>query len=294
MDLKEFTNRVAGELRERIGDTCTITETEVLKNNGVRLTGIVIAKEPDHISPTIYLEAAYREYQDGAPIQKVTDEIMKVYEKSTCDIELDMDFFRDYDRVKDRIFYKLINHGKNEELLKDIPHFGWQDLEVVFYYEMDETVFEKAFIQICNSHLAMWGRSAEEVYQTAQQNMKQSRPELLVTLSDLLEEMVGIKMEESMPFLYVLTNKEKVFGASAMLYSEKMKQLADWWMSDLLILPCSIHEVLVLADNRGQGYGFYRQMVNEVNMTQVDPEEILSDNLYRYSREKAEIEQIAV
>ena len=37
---------------------------------------------------------------------------------------------------------------------------------------------------------------------------------------------------------------------------------------------------------------FYRQMVSEVNRTQVDPEEVLSFNLYRYDREKAEIETI--
>ena len=33
-------------------------------------------------------------------------------------------------------------------------------------------------------------------------------------------------------------------------------------------------------------------MVSEVNRTQVDPEEVLSFNLYRYDREKAEIEAI--
>ena len=39
-------------------------------------------------------------------------------------------------------------------------------------------------------------------------------------------------------------------------------------------------------------YDFYREMVREVNTTQVDPEEILSFNLYRYNREKDEIEEI--
>jgi hypothetical protein len=33
-------------------------------------------------------------------------------------------------------------------------------------------------------------------------------------------------------------------------------------------------------------------MVRAVNTTQVDPEEILSFNLYRYNREKDEIEEI--
>ena len=73
-----------------------------------------------------------------------------------------------------------------------------------------------------------------------------------------------------------------------------MKELADRLESDLLILPSSLHEVLLLPDDQEQGYDFYRQMVHEVNVTQVEPEEILSFNLYRYDRQKAEIEEIAV
>lgn len=105
---------------------------------------------------------------------------------------------------------------------------------------------------------------------------------------------MGIRMEESessMP-LYVLTNRERIFGASAMLYSDKVRKLAEELNTDLLILPSSVHEVLLLPDDKAQNYDFYRQMVSEVNRTQVDPEEVLSFNLYRYDREKAEIEAI--
>lgn len=64
--------------------------------------------------------------------------------------------------------------------------------------------------------------------------------------------------------------------------------------TDLLILPSSTHEVLLLPDDQARGYDFYKEMVREVNTTQVDPEEILSFNLYRYDRGKGEIEEIAV
>ena len=115
-------------------------------------------------------------------------------------------------------------------------------------------------------------------------------PELLVPIQKLLDKMPGLRMEESSIPLYVLTNKEKIFGASAMLYSEKIKDLADKLHSDLLIIPSSVHETLLLSD--GREYDSYREMVRAVNTTQVDPEEILSFNLYRYNREKDEIEEI--
>ena len=60
----------------------------------------------------------------------------------------------------------------------------------------------------------------------------------------------------------------------------------------LLILPSSVHEVLLLADDHMKGYDFYVKMVDEVNRTQVEPDEVLSYKLYRYNRMKAEIEEI--
>ena len=102
------------------------------------------------------------------------------------------------------------------------------------------------------------------------------------------------RMNEDELTLYVLTNREKIFGASAMLYSEKLKELADRFGCDLLILPSSVHEVLIVPDDRKREYDYYRWMVKEVNTTQVDPEEILSYNLYRYDRKKEEIEEITV
>lgn len=77
-----------------------------------------------------------------------------------------------------------------------------------------------------------------------------------------------------------------------MLYSEKLGRLAERFGCDLLILPSSIHEVLLIPDDHVKDYDFYRQMVEEVNRTQVEPEEVLSYRLYRYCRKNEEIEEI--
>ena len=44
MNFEEFTDSIVGLLKQKIGDSCTITVKEVLKNNDVRMTGIVITK----------------------------------------------------------------------------------------------------------------------------------------------------------------------------------------------------------------------------------------------------------
>lgn len=293
MDYKKFTETIVALLQEKMGAEYEVRTTEVTKNNDIRLVGVIMMRESDRMSPTIYLEEPYRQYRAGTDMQGIVEGIVELYNEQMKDIDLDIDSFRDFQYVRDRIFYKLINYEKNTKLLEDVPYFRWCDLAVVFYYGVEENVLGRASILIHNNHLAMWEQTADTLYRTAQFNMKKSMPELLIPMSELVEEMTGIKLERSDDIkMYVLTNRVKLNGASAMLYSDKIRELADSLHSDLLILPSSVHEVLLLPDDSEEQYDFYRQMVEEVNTTQVEPEEILSFNLYRYNKDKAKIEEI--
>lgn len=294
MDFNVFVENVVKILQEKMGEDYEIKVTKVTKNNDIRLTGVIMMRETDKVSPTIYLEEPYRQYGEGTDIQEIADRIVALYEAQMKDIHLDMNFFSEYEYVKDRIFHKIINYDQNRNLLADVPHLMWRDLAIVFYYSMEEEKLGRASILVHNNHMDMWNQTADTLYQTAQHNMRRSMPELLVPMQELINEMTGVRLEEKDVRMYVLTNKEKMYGASAMLYSDEIGKLADRLDLDLLILPSSVHEVLLLPDDREQKYDFYRQMVEEVNTTQVEPEEILSYKLYRYNRKKAEIEEIIV
>lgn len=293
MDFNVFVENIVDLLQQKMGHDYNISVTRVTKNNDIELTGVILMKASDNISPTIYLEGLYAEYQDGTAMEELAEKVIAFYEEKMPADGLDMDFFQDFELVKDRIFYKLVSLEKNTRLLEKIPYYKWNDLALIFYYAMEEERIGRASITIHHHHLEMWEQSSDTLYAVARENMKKHMPELLVSMKDLLEEMAGLHLGEDMPLpMYVLTNQDKVYGAAAMLYSEQMKELAEKWQSDLLILPSSIHEVLLLPDDGQNEYAFYRQMVEEVNTTQVEPEEVLSYSLYRYCMEKAEIEEI--
>ena len=294
MDYQKFIEKVVSLLQERMGADYEVKVTNVTKNNNIRLVGVIMMRESDRISPTIYLEEPYRQYRAGADMQEIVDRIVTLYKEQVRDIDFDIDFFKEFGCVRDRIFYKIINYEKNRQLLEDVPYFRWYDLAVVFYYAVEEKSMGRASILIHNNHLTMWEQTADVLYRIAQRNMRRCMPELLLPMYALIEEMTGVKIrQEDGVRMYVLTNQDKLNGASAMLYSDKIRELADSLQSDLIILPSSVHEVLLLPDDHEQKYDFYRQMVEEVNTTQVEPEEILSYNLYRYSRKKEEIEEIS-
>lgn len=293
MNFDTFVESIVEALQERMGEKYEIRVIQVTKNNGVELTGVAIIRQEDSVFPTIYLDGLYEEYLRGEGIDSLAGRIINCHEEQSMALNLDMDFFHDYDSVKDRIFYKLVSFAENKKFLEDAPHICWHDLAIVFYYALKDEVMEGASITITRQHMMMWKQNAESLYRTAGRNTKRDMPELLVSIRELVEDVTGINLqdEDNLP-MYVLTNKDKRFGASAMLYSKQMGELAGRFGCDLLILPSSVHEVLLLPDDHCQEYTFYRQMVSEVNRTQVEAEEVLSYNLYRYSRINAEIEEI--
>jgi len=86
------------------------------------------------------------------------------------------------------------------------------------------------------------------------------------------------------PMLYVLSNTEKYYGASAILYPEVLSFFADLRESDLYILPSSIHEVLLLPKDSRTHAEDLNCIIQEVNASQVLKEEVLSDHFYYFDR----------
>ena len=59
------------------------------------------------------------------------------------------------------------------------------------------------------------------------------------------------------------------------------KLVAEKMGGDYMIIPSSVHELLVIRDD-GTGYSTLETMVREVNSAIVSPEDQLSDHVYHY------------
>ena len=289
MEFKDFEEKMMGLLRERFGETAEISVQDILKNNGVTRRGIRVVTEEERFTPVLYLDAAYERYLAGETAGEIFEGLMEHNDSQIREMETEWDFqpeqFADYSHVKEHLRLRLVNYGKNTELLRDMPYVRWNDLAVIFYYEIGDG---QAQIQINNRHLALWEETVETLYQDAMENMKNSVPDELFPLSDLIGRKASSWMGEEPP-IYVLTNSTGRYGAAAMLYTGKIRELADSTGSDLVILPSSLHEVLLVPDLEEKRQT-YRETVGGVNRTVLEPEEVLSDNIYLYSREKDAVE----
>ncbi len=93
--------------------------------------------------------------------------------------------------------------------------------------------------------------------------------------------------DDQLPMM-VMTNQEQMFGASALFYPEAMDQLAEKMGGNYFVLPSSVHEIIAIPNDGNSTAKDLEQMVHEVNATQVDPKEQLSERVYHYdAKERA-------
>lgn len=293
MELTNFTTLVQREVEKRAGENYRVKLNDVMKNNGVVLRGITLMQDDSNISPTIYLNPYYDAYENGdTTLGTVIDEVIDTYERNKINRSIDMKFFLNYETVRSRIIFKLINTEKNRELLRDVPYIPFHDLSIVFQCLVSEERFGNASILIHNVHLQLWKVNARELYECALENTPLLQGYELADMNTVLEEMKALggiddeeieDMQQEVP-MYVLSNKSRINGASCILYKDILKDFAMVVDKDLYVLPSSIHEVILLPSDGTQESEQLKEMVREINQSQVEKEEVLSDSVYYYRR----------
>ena len=201
-----------------------------------------------------------------------------------------------FNNVKEYIVYKVINRDRNLELLKNIPYVNYLDLAIVFYQLLPETVYEeeKQAILITNNQLMLWEVGVSEIMNAASNNTQRIMGfkirGILSTIAKYLGDinMFEISKEEELEIpLYVVSNKISYYGAAVLLYKDFLKALAAKFKSDIYIIPCSVHEIIVLKSIKGYQIDTseLRDMIVHVNQHNLPEDQILSSNLYYYSRD---------
>lgn len=295
MTYQEFKQHISHVIQAELGSSVKVTVQEIIKNNNTRLDGLTILSNQLNISPTIYLNYYYSQYQKGKPLSKIYQDILSTYEESKPKDSIDISFFTDYEKVKSRIVFKLVNYERNRELLERIPHYRYLDLAIVFYCLLEVNDTGNATILIYKHHLAFWHITKDDLYALAMENTPKLLTYDLKNMTEVLNGLFQAEFAEALDMtpntfpMYVLSNRSKLNGSGCILYKNLLQSFAQKLNSDLYILPSSIHEVLIIPVEKADSAKELSDMVKEVNATQLSNEEILSDHVYYYSRETAQL-----
>ena len=287
MKFTVFMNLIKDRVQEKLGDAVRVRLRSVLKNNSVRLWGLIITEAGKNISPTIYLESYYEAYQKGAPLEELAKSIVSSYQNVPGGLLVDMDFFMDFEKVKERVAYRLVNLEENKELLSDVPFLPYLDLAICFYYAFGDVEIGEGAILIQRSHMEMWHTDEKELFALAQKNTPKLYPFEIMGMDTLVKQLMEEQdlqaLEEIEPAeMYVLTNEKRIQGAAVVLYPEVLSNIAGKLEKDLYIIPSSVHEVILMPNQGEMEIAALKDMIYQINRTQLAPEDVLSDSLYYY------------
>lgn len=291
MNYQQFIEEVERRVKEKIkgNETMTVYIHTAVKNNGKERKGITVSEKGIHISPTIYLEEYFQQFQEGKPIEKIVEKILQLYEEVKCSHPCEESLLQNYEELKGKFACKLIHRGKNEKLLNDIPYVPWMDLAIVVFVLLEVSPYGTATVLVRKEHLEIWGLTEAQLFDEAKKNTPILLPYQFCPMRKLLREICPYAVdegEEEEESLYVLSNKLRSFGVASMLYDGILEKVGQKLGENYYILPSSIHEVIVVPESKSPVKQDLEEMVREINETQVEEEEVLSDRVYYFSRKE--------
>ena len=296
MEYKKFVCMVEEKLNLKLEGGMKASKYSVVKNNGMEKTGMILESDEYNIAPAIYLEEFFEQYQKGMSIDRIVNEILEFYEKVKVEEDYDVSQLSLYENVKKKVAFKLVNTEKNQQMLKEVPHIPLLDLSIVFYILVDVDEKGSATIQIRNEHIENWNVNVEQLYKDAKLNVKCLIPARLMCMQHVIEKLCDISKgeekdllkakfpPENKEFMYILTNSSHQFGAAVLAYPNILEMASRIIGEDFYLLPSSIHEVILIPKSKSPDLKDLNEMINEVNETQVQEEEVLSDHAYYYEK----------
>ena len=282
--------RFKEDFKEALQDTfanrrsdIVLTFNRVEKMND-RYDAVTVKPADSAIGVNISLEKAFSEYEKGIDIDEIVDRFADAAEKALLESpQFDVSSLYDYEQMKNKLAMEVVSAERNSDLLQKVPHENLEDMAVVYRFVLDQTNSGNGTptILITNQMLDQYGISQEQLRADALESAPKTKPVEIKSIFETLGGMIP-KMEPEDEQMFVASTSDNSHGAGVIAYPNFMENAAQKLGCSFFILPSSIHEVLLVKDNGQMTAKELENMVKEINATQVDLVDQLTDNVYHY------------
>lgn len=251
-------------------------EAQTTVKNGVKFKGIRI-QTGSNIAPVIYTDSIIENAEEeNKTLDEVVSAIIKLYEENKH-FNFDIEALKDKDFILNNLYIGLqkdsteniIKKGCDLDGIESYLYIRGTNEDGSFSIKLNKGLLENANI------------SEVEAWEKAETNNNEETS--LESMAKVLARMMGLDYFEGMettPF-YVISNKCGVKGASAILNKSVLSDFGRRYDTDkIVVLPSSIHEMLIAPYTEDIDIKSFTSMVAEVNDTTVDPVERLTDRAY--------------
>lgn len=297
MDYKEFCehvkNEIKGFLPPKYADYGAELHIVSKPNMGDQVGLTFVPPVSGFPTPVVYLEPFYDAYLNkgmnmGRIMVQIGTTAADGIEKGKLAVgEMlgSIPDMADWNKVKDKVTVRVIGVSRNTNLLQNVPCRLFGDIALIYQVSataQDDTLLT---VRITNDLMDRYGISEPQLYEAAMENSQRMMKVTCRPMGEVIGDLMGSSMAEEAweapAKLYVLSNETLQFGAAALFYPGVIEKIGKNIPEGFYILPSSIHEVLILPKNQGEK-AMLETMVQEINATQVAPDEVLSDFVSEY------------
>lgn len=228
---------------------------------------------------------------EGIANEEIVKEIISKFENDTerDSIQGIADLIKDYDKVYDNIRIQLLPKEIRDAVLRR----DFLDLVMVPSVHIGDYS-----TKVTKGLLKYWGITEDELFETAMWNTKKKviiRD--IADMTDILAERLNLPAEvvemyqSARGTMWVMTTTDNYAGAAAMCMEGVFWSMANSLETDIIIIPSSRQELILIPAEEGIDKKYLYEMVREVNATMVEETgDKLSDTVYIYRMNKDKVE----
>lgn len=297
MDIKEFGYYVEEHIRDflpedrRESAVCAVHPKRSV--NDTQKYGLTIQFDGETVSPVLFLENAWREYENGEGMKTVLGNLAEKYMEYFEFQKEIVDASMEYEAVKGKVVYQVLNGGANRDSLRNRVYadIGQGLVKVYAIYQKLRGFEKEGCISITHDVMKCFAYDFEEIQKDAEENTPRIFPAEFTSVRQLLEmaQEVPVSKNPAEIELYELTNTLAYRGAGALFYPGMQEKIGEQLGRNYFVLPSSLHEVLIVPEGPKVSAWMLEMDMRAINRKARLREEFLSDKVLFYDREKGQL-----
>lgn len=267
MNREQVVKDIQNEIEKR-GYEISIKTT---MKNGIEMEAFAVHGN-EQITPLIYVNSFLKEAENGKAISKIAEEIIQIYRSNDGSELVEISRLMDKDFMIPRLRMALQKESRENIIKKDCELDG---LECYLYVSDDAKGYS---FKVKEEHLPILKMTTDEAFKVAEkQTFERST---ILTMA----EMLGLQMKDD-GGMFVVSVEGGFRGAISVLnknlIKSKLKTVFEEDVIEVLVLPSSIHECIVVPmTNEMNDKSIYDDMVQQINKDEVDATEVLANKSY--------------
>lgn len=282
---------------EASGKGLEVIPTEKEGTNGVIQHGLIFKKNDSKVAPVLYVDEIFMRYSAGElSMGNATEHLIRKYEELPEPCIPDIDAMMSAPDIINKITLRLVNGSENEGMIerRRLVYHEIENTDLVCIFHVTILMEETSLgsIAVSKELLERYLPDIADGNELYDEVVKRVVAEdiYMESIVSVVERMLlrGEVKTPPLPFnediMYVLSNRRMTYGASMILTGAARNLILEKFPDGkVTVIPSSVHETLLLHTKENEDVESLKDMVKQVNSTEVPDEDVLSDNVYHYN-----------